>query len=316
MGHFEVKEPKVLKVTVRPALIVPASADPAPLVVRAQNAPQASSNIPLVNQAEPNTSFHPFLKGLQHALGPHRTFHPVPPEQPGVSRLLSLSRHCHGSSFVGRGPHPTTSLRPFAPRALPPFLALMGALTPARLALRRSARELHPPTKQVSPGHMTRPSMHSVTKHLTRPVIASALPAQRDRLPISHLAVAYRSGLHLESAGSSQRTAESCSSSYGLHVRLRLLPTPPRGDAVTFGYRDRASPEGGLSPPKSRLLPGARIPACAGMTSRWSALTIGGFCLRLICLINSHSRVAPLAPLRPVCMSRLSGSCPVRLLSQ
>jgi hypothetical protein len=34
-----------------------------------------------------------------------------------------------------------------------------------------------------------------------------------------------RSGLHLESAGSSLRTAESCSLSYGLHVRLRLLPT-------------------------------------------------------------------------------------------
>ncbi|MCF8079875.1 MAG: hypothetical protein K9K88_11400, partial [Desulfobacterales bacterium] len=38
--------------------------------------------------------------------------------------------------------------------------------------------------------------------------------------------------------------------------------------AVTFGYRERASPGGGLSPPCSRLLPGARIPAFAGMTKK------------------------------------------------
>ena len=36
---------------------------------------------------------------------------------------------------------------------------------------------------QVSLIHRTRPSMHSVTIHLTRPAIASPLPAQRDRPP-------------------------------------------------------------------------------------------------------------------------------------
>ncbi len=112
--------------------------------------------------------------------------------------------------------------------------------------------------------------MHSVTKHLTRPVIAFVLLAQRDRLPGNRsdgfALSAPGSGLRLESAGSSLRTAESCSSSYGLHVRLRLLPTPPRGDAVTFGYRERASPGRGLAPLRSRLLAGARIPAFAGMT--------------------------------------------------
>ncbi len=123
--------------------------------------------------------------------------------------------------------------------------------------------------------------MHSVTKHLTRPTIAFVLPAQRDGLPGScgcrgtrSLSrdcnqpdqPSTRSGLRLESAGSSLRAAESCSQyCYGLHIRLRLLSTPPRGDAVTFGYRERASPGGGLSPPRSRLLPGARIPAFVGM---------------------------------------------------
>ena len=77
-----------------------------------------------------------------------------------------------------------------------------------------------------------------------------------------------RSGLRLESAGSSLRTAESCSLSYGLHVRLRLLPTPPHGDAVTFGYRERASPGGGLSPPDRACSQAHGIPAFAGMTKK------------------------------------------------
>ena len=117
---------------------------------------------------------------------------------------------------------------------------------------------------QVSLVHVSRTSMHSATKHLTRPVIAYALPAQRDRLPGAALMGSpghSRSGLHLESGSSSQRTAESCSLPYGLHVRLGLLSTPPRGDAVTFDYRERASPGRGLSPLRSCALPGARIPA-------------------------------------------------------
>jgi len=143
----------------------------------------------------------------------------------------------------------------------------MGALTPARPTLnpRSEGIESRPFTGQVSLVHMTRASIHSVTKHLTRPIIASVLPAQRDRLPVNRsdgfaLSVS-GSGLRPKSASSSLRAAESCSSSYGLHVRLQLLSTSPHGDAVTFDYRERASPGGGLSPPCSRQLPGARIPA-------------------------------------------------------
>jgi len=116
---------------------------------------------------------------------------------------------------------------------------------------------------------MAQPSSHSVTKHLTRPATAFSLPGQRDRLPgvlysgVSHIVP--RSGLRHSSAGSSLRAAESCSSSYGLRVRLRLLSTPPHGDAVTFGYRERTSPGRGLSPLRSRLLPGARMPVFTGM---------------------------------------------------
>ena len=179
--------------------------------------------------------------------------------------MFSFFQHCPRFGFSQFGQSSSTFLHPFAPRALPRFLALMGALTPAGGALR-------PPCfQQVSLVHIARPSSHSVTKHLTRPVIASPLPAQRDRLPgtpddgVSHVP---RSGLHPLSAGSSLRAAESCSLSYGLRVRLRLLSTPPRGDAVTFGYRERASPGRGLSPLRLRLIPGARIPAFAGRRSR------------------------------------------------
>ena len=38
------------------------------------------------------------------------------------------------------------------------------------------------------------------------------------------------------------------SSSYGLPVRLRLLPTPPHGDAVAFGYKGRDLLWAGLPP--------------------------------------------------------------------
>jgi hypothetical protein len=194
------------------------------------------------------------------------------------SHRLSPIGHSRGWKPIPYTVPASTFLRPFAPRALPRFHATMDALTPARLALRRTAHEHQPFSGQVSLVHMTRTSMHSVTKHLTRPVTAFELPAQRDRLPDNRAdgfaLSATGSGLHLESAGSSLRTAESRSSSYGLHVRLQLLPTPPHGDAVTFGYRERASPGGGLSPPCSRLLPGARIPALAGITGQDFAVVI------------------------------------------
>jgi len=147
----------------------------------------------------------------------------------------------------------------------------MDALTPAHSALHLpSQHKRRPFSGQVSLVHTARPSMHSVTLHLARPTTAFQLPAQRGGLPgpIGFPMVCRSqpwSGLRLESAGSPSRTAESCSSSYGLHVRRWLLPTPPHGGAVTFGYRERASPGRGLPPLKSRLLPGARIPAFAGM---------------------------------------------------
>ena len=95
------------------------------------------------------------------------------------------SRHSHWFRFHPVLPYLSTFLHHFAPRALPRFLALTGALTPAQGALRTLIRgNEHPPyPRQVSLVHTARPSLHSVTKHLARPAIASPLPAQRDRLP-------------------------------------------------------------------------------------------------------------------------------------
>ena len=97
---------------------------------------------------------------------------------------------------------------------------------------------------------------------------------------------AYRTyfGLRLERRGSSPHTAESSSSSCGLPVRLQLLSTPPRGDAVTFGYRVLAYPDtdfhcADVAPSRAHS-PALRAPPlcrCAERTadlvlqSRWNA---------------------------------------------
>ena len=138
--------------------------------------PQGLHPDDLVNQAEPDASFHPLLEGFLHAFCLNRTFHPIPFLRTGVSRLLSHTAHWHGCGFV-RGKHnSSTFLRPLAPPALPDFFATMGALTPVRPANR-------PCAGQVSLVHMTRPSLHSVTNHLTRSTIALLMPSQRDGLP-------------------------------------------------------------------------------------------------------------------------------------
>ena len=137
----------------------------------------------MINQTEPNFSFHPLNEGLQHAIRPYGAFYPV--KRPGFSRLFSRLRHCHGDRFTPYRHRTSTFLRPFAPRPLRRLFANMDALTPDRRALRVLIRgnELPSCPDQVSPVHTARPSMHPVTKHLTRPAIASLLPTQRDRLP-------------------------------------------------------------------------------------------------------------------------------------
>jgi hypothetical protein len=69
------------------------------------------------------------------------------------------------------------------------------------------------------------------------------------RYPSAHRAI---SRLRLSSAGSPVRQAESSSLSCGLVVHLLLLPTPPRGDAVTVDYRpESVCLKGTSTPPTS-----------------------------------------------------------------
>jgi hypothetical protein len=217
---------------------------------------------------EPNTSFHPFFQGLQHALRPYRAFNPPPSGAAGLCSLYSRLRHLRCSILARNGLHPSTFLHPFAQPCFQGFFATTGALTAARPAPCR------PSARQFSLLHTARASLRSATNHLTRPIIAFWLPAQRNGLlmPVSPAPRPRRansgsmptsgrrrlqSGLRPFPAGSSLRPAESCSSSCGPQVRLQLLSTPPRVGAVTFSYQERASPERGLAPLCSRLLAGA-----------------------------------------------------------
>ena len=98
---------------------------------------------------------------------------------------LSPCGHSRGWKPFTRNSRTSAFLHPLAPRALPRFHATMGALTPARGALRTLyKRNEHPPWPgQVSLVNTARTSLHSVTNHPTRPIIAFPLPTQRDRLP-------------------------------------------------------------------------------------------------------------------------------------
>ena len=76
------------------------------------------------------------------------------------------------------------------------------------------------------PVYLATPSYRSVSNHVGCLNIASPTT------PACPAIFGLRPGI----AGSSQLPAESSSFTYGPTLRLQLLPTSPRGDAVTFGY--------------------------------------------------------------------------------
>ena len=112
----------------------------------------------------------------------------------------------------------------------------MGALTPVRpgsLAYMRSrafSHELRCSLEQVSPIHRVGlPSIPSPTIRCGLPPLFHATP-QLDSFPLS------RSRLHHWYAGSPLSPDRIEFVSYGLVLRLLLLPTPPLGDAVALGF--------------------------------------------------------------------------------
>ena len=200
-------------------------------VTCAEAARRVRSGVDLVDQAEPFASFDPLFEGRQHPLRPDRRFGPAPSGARASPACLALAGTAAGCSSVVHVRRVSTFLRPFAPPALPGFLATMGALTPVTPGL-----ELARHSRQVSLLHVSglRPS---VSNHLT------ASPGRFRTLPLSArgFPALRRSGLRLSLAGSPIGPAESSSLSYGRLLHLPLLPTPPRGDAVTVGYRPESA---------------------------------------------------------------------------
>ena len=192
----------------------------------------------LVHQAEPFASFDAVNQRRHHALRPDRGFHP-PPFPARVARLcplLSRLRHCRGcllAPFRTSRIHLPASLPSdgFASRPSPPPVAAAGtmkALTPAGLTLTgRSLRLL----RLAFPAFRPQPRDLPAGRFHQSP--------QRQRL---------FPGFATNEQARHSSHAETGSSSYGLPVRLRLLPTPPRGDAVTFNFGAATALRHGLAP--------------------------------------------------------------------
>ncbi len=172
--------------------------------------------------ARPNCFFPNFSRVVNRGSVTMGSVSSRAPEEESPACLAS--RHSHWFRFYPVLPYLSTFLHPFAPRALPRFLALTGALAPARGALRTLIRgNEHPPyPRQVSLVHIARPSLHSVTKHLARPAIASPLPTQRGRLPDLY------SGLDFALNPQARRYARPNRVRYPTDCRFASGCSPPR----------------------------------------------------------------------------------------
>ena len=225
----------------------------------------------LVHQTVPLAPFDAVAQRRHHALRPDRCFRPPPlTAAADFCPLRSLFRHSRGGLL--RHSKPRTS------NFLPPFPRSGFASRPFHRSLRHQYYEGCDSCRRHQPAGLSAysalPSRHSGLNHASCPPVALSVAS----------ALAVVSRLRHERAGSPQTYAESGSSSSGLPVHLRLLPTPPRGDAVTFdcGACDRlrrglaprcqsvltdALPRKRESRSCERFVSGPWTPACAGTTS-------------------------------------------------
>ena len=180
---------------------------------------------PTLGSPRPMAQAAPAQQGRRQSFRSRRRFIIAPVFAGGISGWASPSGTRPG--LVRRsGRHDSTFLHPFAPPALPGFVATMGALTPGRSALRRLWGR---PGLSVSRVWSSEPS---VSNHLTAPIVA--LTPNPSARWASH---ENGSGFRHYLADSPVSPAESSSLTYGRLVHFPLLSTPPRGDAVTFSYR-------------------------------------------------------------------------------
>ena len=204
---------------------------------------QVQRRIHLVNQRMPSSSSHSLFECCQHALRPNARVRPAS-YRGRLSGGCSRERHCHRCivSSLGFRHHASIFLHPFAPPALPGFVATMGALTPGRSALRILIRDNeHRPLPSRSPCFMCRafpPFRLQPPVAVLRAWFGFASEAYRAICrPHPFLGTRASFGLHPWGAGSPRQPAESSSSSYGPAVHLQLLSTPSHEDAVTFSYK-------------------------------------------------------------------------------
>src|SRR5262249_20421903 len=181
----------------------------------------------LVDQAVPDASFHALFERGQHALGPDRGFRPSPAAR-DISVLSSRCRHWRRWAFPWHGPSASISLRPFAPPALPGFLATMDALTPGGAGL-GGAWPVGPSWhRQVSLRHVVGPSGRSVSNHLWPPapwglLRRRGLPRARGGRPSGTPVPVGRIGIGASPFGGTVPTAHARID----FVLLRTSPSPP-----------------------------------------------------------------------------------------
>jgi len=163
----------------------------------------------------------PRNEGRQQALWPGSRFVLARSGDRGLSDAVSPSGVTGGAlsfGFVrGFGHCVSTSLHPFAPPALPGFIATMGALTPARRFFVSLSGTMNSAwTRAGLSASCAWPSDHSASNHPGGPVIAlSHYPSA------SRASGSLRSGLRLLLAGSPRGKAESSS------LTLRTSRSPP-----------------------------------------------------------------------------------------
>ena len=143
-----------------------------------------------------------------------------------------------------------TFLLPFAPRELPRFITTMRALTSTGRPATQSVL-----SRQISSlNALHLPDILSPTTRYSPAVAFLSCSLQRCRPPVAEPSCCLRfrsddrSGLRPYLAGSSPYLAETSSLYYGLSIRLQLLSTPPRSDAVTFDYMLNMHAWRGLAP--------------------------------------------------------------------
>jgi len=181
-------------------------------------------------------------------------------------------RHSAVVAFWSHGADYSIFLHPFARPALPGVHATMSALTPA------GRWEHRPEHQQVSLRYVVEPSDRSVSNHPWPPsefglLFLRGLPrvtavSSRAPQPPVGKSVSWASPFPSRLTATTGRIEFV---PYGPAVRLGLLPTSSRDDAVTFGYKVQTEPWQGLPPCRFHALAGAlaeivRFPAAGCLT--------------------------------------------------